>query len=91
MATFDDDLLSEADLTNIENDIEGNDYIDESSSNNEEMKKILNTGKIRGRRAKWKDQLLNDLKEIICENEYFRRKLIFTNNNRQKSKELYKN
>ena len=32
---------------------------------------------------------MNDLIETICENEYFRRKLIFTNNKPQKSKEVY--
>ena len=37
MATFDDDLLSEEDLDNIDNNNEGDHDIDESSSNNEEM------------------------------------------------------
>ena len=79
MATFDKYLLSEEDLDNIDTDNEGDDNVDESSSDNEEMKKILNIGKKSGRRAQWEDQHVNDLVEIICENEYFRRKLIFTN------------
>ena len=31
---------------------------------------------------------MNDLIETICENEYFRKKLIFTNNKPQKNKEV---
>ena len=34
---------------------------------------------------------MNDLIEKICENEYFRRKLIFTNNKPQKHKKVYEN
>ena len=41
MATLDDDMLSEEDLDNIDNDNEGDDDVEESSSNNEEMKNIL--------------------------------------------------
>ena len=40
MATFDDDLLSEEHLDNIDNENEGGDDADESSSDNEEMKKM---------------------------------------------------
>ena len=36
MATFDDDLLSVDDLDNNENDNEGDDHVDESSSDNGE-------------------------------------------------------
>ena len=84
-----DDVLSEEDLNNIENANEGDDDVDESSSDIEEMKKILKTGKKRGRRAQSEYQHVNDLVETICENEYFRRKLIFTNNKPQKNKEVY--
>ena len=38
-----DDVLSEEDLNNIENANEGDDDVDESSSDIEEMKKILKT------------------------------------------------
>ena len=41
MATLDDDMLSEEDLDNIDNDNEGDDDVEKSSSNNEEMKNIL--------------------------------------------------
>ena len=45
MATFGDDALSEEDLDNIDKDNEGDDDVDESSSDIEEMKKILKIGK----------------------------------------------
>ena len=40
MATFDDDLLSEEHLDNIDNENKGGDDADESTSDNEEMKKM---------------------------------------------------
>ena len=40
MATSDDDLLSEEHLDNIDNDNEGDDNVDQSSSDNAEMKKM---------------------------------------------------
>ena len=51
MATFDDDLLSEEELDNIDNDNQGDDDVDESSADNEEMKKSFKISKKRGRRA----------------------------------------
>ena len=49
MATFDNDLLSEEDVDNINNDNEGDDHVGESSSDNREiemeMKRILKIGK----------------------------------------------
>ena len=86
MATFDDNLLSEEDLDNIDNENEVDDNV-ESSSDNEEMKKLLKIGKKRGRQAQWEDQCVNDLIETICGNAYFRRKLIFVNKP-QKNKEV---
>ena len=41
MATLDDDILSEESLDNIDNDNEGDDDVEKSSSDNEEMKNIL--------------------------------------------------
>ena len=41
MVTFDIGLSSKEDLDNIDNDNEVDDDVDESSSDNEEMKKIL--------------------------------------------------
>ena len=40
MAMFGDNLLSEEDLDNIDNDKEGDGGVDDSSSDNEEMKRI---------------------------------------------------
>ena len=71
MATFDDDLLSEEELDNIDNDNQGDDDVDESSPDNEEMKKSFKISKKRGRRAQWDAQHENDLQETTCENEYF--------------------
>ena len=71
MATFDDDLLSEEELDNIDNDNQGDDDVDESSPDNEEMKKSFKISKKGGRRAQWDAQHENDLQETICENEYF--------------------
>ena len=69
MATFDEDLLSEEDLDNIDNDKEGDDNVSESSSDDEEMKKKFQIDKKRDRQAQWEDQHVNDLIETICENE----------------------
>ena len=44
MATFDDNLLSEEGLDDIDNESEVNDNVYESSSDNEEMKKLLRIG-----------------------------------------------
>ena len=87
MATIDDKLSSEEDLDNTDYDNQVDINVDESSSDNVEMKKILK----RGRQGQWEDQDLNDLIESICENECFRVKLIFTNNKPQKNKEVYQN
>ena len=45
MAMFDNNLLSEEDLSNIDNDKEGDDDVDDSSSDNEEMKRISKVDK----------------------------------------------
>ena len=45
MVTFDIGLSSKEDLDNIDNDNEVDDDVDESSSDNEEMKTILKVGK----------------------------------------------
>ena len=43
-------MLSEENLDYVDNDNEGDDDVDESSSGNEEMKNILKIGKKRGPR-----------------------------------------
>ena len=52
---FHDNLLSEEDLDNIDSDKEGDGGVDDSSSNNEEMKRISKVNKKRGRRAQWEN------------------------------------
>ena len=45
MVTFDDNLLSEEGLDDIDNESEVNDSVYESNSDNEEMKILLKIGK----------------------------------------------
>ena len=45
--------------------------------------------KKKGRRAHWPEDMVDDLIDIICESDYFKRKLIFKNNKAQKNKEVY--
>ena len=45
MVTFDDNLLSEEGLDDIDNESEVNDSVYESNSDNEEMKLLLKIGK----------------------------------------------
>ena len=91
MVTFYDDLLSEEDLIDIDNDNEEDENVDESSSDNEETKKLLKIVEKIVRRAQWQDQRVSDLTETICKIEYFRKNLIFANNKPQKNKEVCKN
>ena len=51
MVTFDDNLSSEEDLDNVVDDNEGDDDVDESSSDNEEVNKCLKFDEKRGKRA----------------------------------------
>ena len=53
MVTFYDDLLSEEDLIDIDNDNEEDENVDESSSDNEETKKLLKIVEKIVRRAQW--------------------------------------
>ena len=72
-------MLSEKDLDNIGNDNEGDYGADKSSSDSEEMKKILKIGKkeVDELSGRTNCQHVNDFTETIFENESFRRKLIF--------------
>ena len=53
MVTFYDDLLSEEDLIDIDNDNEEDENVDESSSDNEETKKLLKIVEKIVRRPQW--------------------------------------
>ena len=43
----------------------------------------------KGRMAQWPEDMVDDLIDIICESDYVKRELIFTNNKAQKNKEVY--
>ena len=59
----DNDLSFEEDLDNIDNGNKGDDDVDESSSDNEEILKLI---------KKEVDEFhVNDLIDSICENQYF--------------------
>ena len=42
-----------------------------------------------GRKAQWSDNLIDDLVDIIASNDYFKKKLIFTNTKNQKNSVIY--
>ena len=43
------------------------------------------------RPGKWSDSLVNDLVDIIANDEYYKKKLIFTNTKNQKNGNIYEN
>ena len=75
MVTFDIGLLSKEDLDNIDNDNEVDDDVDESSSDNEEMKKILKVGK-----KKEADELSRSTKILMILQKRFVKMNIFEEN-----------
>ena len=51
---------------------------------------IRKEGKKKNRRKSfWSEDHVNELIDVICESEYYNRKLIFTNNKAVKNSELY--
>ena len=54
-----------------------------------DTRKGKSTPCIRGRKTKWTDDCTNDLVDIICNNEVYKRKLIFTNTKTAKNREYY--
>ena len=75
MVTFDIGLSSKEDLDNIDNDNEVDDDVDESSSDNEEMKKILKVGK-----KKEADELSRSTKILMILQKRFVKMNIFEEN-----------
>ncbi len=76
----------------------GNEDEDESidEDQDEEIQKILGkkgkgqkVKKRPGRKAQWPETLLTDMVDIIVTNDYFKRKLIFTNSKNQKNADVY--
>ena len=43
----------------------------------------------RGRKAQWQDSHVADMVDVICSNDNFARKLIFTNSKNTKNNEVY--
>ena len=75
MVTFDIGLSSKEDLDNIDNDNEVDDDVDESSSDNEEIKKILKVGK-----KKEADELSRSTKILMILQKRFVKMNIFEEN-----------
>ena len=42
-----------------------------------------------GRKSTWPEEVTNDLVDIICEDEYLRKKIVFTNIKNAKNQEVY--
>ena len=42
-----------------------------------------------GRKSTWSEEVTNDLVDIICEDEYLRKKITFTNIKNAKNQEVY--
>lgn len=47
--------------------------------------------KRKGRRSVWEERHINDLVDVICSSEYYKKKLIFTNTKNSKNAEIYGN
>ncbi|CAH3040189.1 unnamed protein product, partial [Pocillopora meandrina] len=47
--------------------------------------------KRKGRRSVWEERHVNDLVDVICSSEYYKKKLIFTNTKNSKNAEIYAN
>ena len=47
--------------------------------------------KRKGRRSVWEERHVNDLVDVICSSEYYKKKLIFTNTKNSKNAEIYGN
>ena len=45
----------------------------------------------KGRRSVWEERHVNDLVDVICSSEYYKKKLIFTNTKNSKNAEIYAN
>ena len=47
--------------------------------------------KRKGRRSVWEERHVNDLVDVICSSEYYKKKLIFTNTKNSKNAKIYGN
>ena len=53
------------------------------------LKPAIRKGQKVGRKGNWQDYCIDEVVDVICENEYYRNKLIFTNNKASKNLEIY--
>ena len=83
-----DDVLNENEENYVErgNDTDNSSREDESELFEQKAKKVL---KKKGRKSNWPGNSVNELIDVVCENEYYRKKLIFTNNKSTKNAEVY--
>lgn len=81
-----------------EDDDEGESSNDEeltTTADNSEMLAMIRpklnrqTKRKAGRKSAWPEETTDDLVDIICEDEYLRKKIIFTNNKNTKNSEVY--
>ena len=66
----------------------------DSSASESETEEVLNVfrrkqKKKAGKKSLWPVELTDELVDVICSDEYFRKKLIFTNTRKSKNGEIY--
>ena len=77
---------SEFDKDSSESDTGVSEQSEVGSSTKKNRKK-----KRKGRRSVWEERHVNDLVDVICSSEYYKKKLIFTNTKNSKNAEIYAN
>eukprot|EP00794_Sanderia_malayensis_P012932 gene12932-14263_t len=85
------DVLNNSPLHHDENDDEDDEDIEDLGLE-EVVGEKTKEGKGKrkaGRKATWPESFVNETVSIICENEYYRRRLIFTNNKASKNLAIY--
>ena len=89
------EFLSENDEEE-QNSLSENEESDSSEQDNDALLKMIRpkvklNGKRKrsGRKSAWHEEITNDLVDIVFEDEYFRKKIIFTNNKNTKNAEVY--
>ena len=71
----------------------GTDSSGTSDAGVSEQRKVcsLRKKKRKGRRSLWEERHVNDLVDVICGSQYYKKKLIFTNTKNSKNAEIYAN
>ncbi len=78
---------SDSDETSLGKELESDVKRSRQARRNRKGKKVSTTPGKRGVKAKWSDDCTDDLVDIICNNELYKRKLIFTNTKTAKNGE----